>query len=206
MAQQRPWIREQLPNGASRIPESTHREVLDRFNDLVECRDAPIAGSARSELYSFFWPKSPLLGRAIPGGIASLDAEEGYSYDLYLDLFFNDSARKEVLFWAVGLEKIGIFKGAYNEELRWWIKRNIIASPTVLICDSSDVLMISDEQWRFSVVGGDVRNIHALEAAFGGPERLQSSFLDWVNGNGVGFGDEGKRWAYKYPIPWSGWS
>lgn len=199
------WIKEALPTSLKKVPPVRQRKYSNLLDSLIELRATPLVGNKRAENYAFTWPKDSFLSRAIPGGVASLDEEEGYDYDLRLERFFNARISKNIIFWALGAEDIGMFEGPYCEETRWWIKRNIILSPVVLYVPEPEVILIADEQWHMSVVGGDSKVITMLEDEFDGPKQLKLNFLNWVNEGMVGFGDEGKEWAEKYPIKWCGW-
>ena len=205
MTDSRNWIKEALPDSVSKLAPGEKKRALARFSSLVECRQTPIAGTPRAMRYAFFCPRPPLIVRAVPGGVVSLDAEEGYDYDQKMDNFF-EGLDTRIYFWAIGNEDIGIFEGPYNEEIRWWIQRNIIFTPTIIMACDLDVVLISHEQWHFSLVGGSSEVIRNLEQAFGGYDGLRTTFIEWVDEQGVGFGEEGRLWAYKYPVRWSGWS
>ncbi|MEM9670190.1 MAG: hypothetical protein AAF950_14805 [Pseudomonadota bacterium] len=197
-------ITEPLPDSVE-IVTSTDR-ILKQFSQLCEHRHTPIGMTERSRNYHFYWPKPPLATRALPGGSASLDAEDGYDYADRLFSFFTKASLGDLYFWAIGNPEIGVFRGEFSYEIAWWVRRNIIVTPTVLLSGSGDFVMISDEQWHISVIGAPHETITTLENEFGGAQCLKRNFLNYSEKGFVGFGAEGTDWAYKYPIEWCGWS
>lgn len=193
------------PQDINELGDTDTKKQIHRFGRLVERRAAPMEGSERARSYVIFWPRPPLHARAVPEGIMPIDTEMRDGHDQKMEEFFLSQGVDRVIFWGIGFEHNGLFIGPYNEQTRLWIKRDLIVSPTVLIAETKDIVLIADEQWHFSVVGGSIEAISQLEKVFGGPEMLRQHFINWADESGVGFGDEGRKWAYKYLVPWSGW-
>lgn len=178
---------------------------LDRFQLIVEKRVAPSVSTGHSMQHEVFWPKPPLSARCIPDGVMSLDHEDGYDYDLKLDEFMGNHGGQDVVFWAIGGEHKGLFTGTYSSEVRVWLKADLVLSPTIILSQSEDVFLISDEQLHFTVVGGDLFAITDLERVFGGSDTLEQNFRDWADAGLAGFNGDRREWAHRYLIRWCGW-
>lgn len=180
--------------------------VLARYKQLVENRPAPGDEDEQAKNYAVYWPKPPLEARAIPEGVMPLDTEDGgFDHDIRLERFFSKYAPKGVYAWGIGGQAYGILSGHYNGELRLWLRREVIISPMVIMAKEVDIVLIAEEQFRFSVIGAPPEIISGLEEAFGGADTLRQIFVDYVEDCGVGFGKYDRQWAWKYLIPWCRW-
>ncbi len=194
-----------LPSNISKVGEKTKDILLARFDDLVELRRTPLDTNGRAKNYTFDWPSTKLTARPIPGGVLSLGEEDDYDFDRKIDEFCELENLSKCYFWGIGAQKYGIFAGNYNEKIRVWIKSELIFTPTIIMFEEQDVIFLSHEQWHMSVIGASEKIIESLESIFGGATKLKNNFLEWVNEGAVGYGAEGRQWAYEYPVKWCEW-
>lgn len=157
------------------------------FRKLVELRSARVASGVDSVEYKLDWPSYPLISRVIPEGIMPLDSDTSDDHDIRLEKFFKKESVRQLVFWGIGYEHLGMFKSRYYAEMRSWIKSYMIVSPIVLIAEYKDILLIANDQLHFSVIGGGRDAISSLESSFGGSENLKAIFNGWINEGGGPF-------------------
>jgi hypothetical protein len=180
--------------------------ALRRFERLVEKRLAPSVGTDSPLQIEVFWPKPPLKARCIPDGVMSLDEDDGYDYVQRLEAFMARHGGQQVVFWAIGGERNGVYWGEYSQAVRLWLKSELVLSPTIILSRSEDVFLISDEQLHFTVVGANSSAIADLECAFGGTRVLEQNFIKWADCGLAGFDGDRRGWAYAHLIPWCDWN
>jgi hypothetical protein len=139
-------------------------------------------------------------------GILPRDRDEGF-FDLdRLCRFFGNFSSGLVLIGDLASPSEAFkYVARYDRELCHWIKSSFLPNPTCLLSLDEDVLLIADEQLRFSVIGGARDAISLLEMEWGGADALRREFLGYVNGGELGFDRGDEEWALEYLVPWSGW-
>ena len=178
-------------------------EVQQRFEGLAGRRFAPSARKPRQEVW---WPKAPLDGRAFPEGIHPPVGDDRFNESARLLGFLTGVCGGE--FYVANLSAPSPqfrHTGKLDAELATWIRKRLVSNPTCLLASAKDVLLITDSQLKYSVVGGSPEVIELFEKRFGGAEALRNTFRDYVDQMRVGAGLDDLKWAQDHLLKWSGW-
>ena len=202
LKQQVDWSTRELPRSIRKLSEQDAHAYFKAFASMTEARPCPTASHNGREVD---WPKAPLEIRAIPEGTMPLDEEEGYDHDKILSAFFSRNAPDGVVAWSIPATNQGAFKATYDSELVHWLRTELIASPLVIVSAAKDILLIANEQLRYTIVASSPEIVSDLEDEFDGPQAMRSTFADWVESNSLGFGDEDREWAKRYIVKWCDW-
>ncbi|MBL1430779.1 MAG: hypothetical protein COA60_004590 [Robiginitomaculum sp.] len=197
------WVRKPIPDSIQHLEEDQLQSVLSRFEELAEFRNAPSNANERDKLRAIDWPKPPLIARVLPGGILLMEDEGYYDSSQQVEELFTKFSSQGVVFWGIGAEKYGVFQAPFDAVTRRWIKAELIFSPTCILSLESDLIMISDEQLDFSVIGGSPLIINEMEKLFGGAKELKKRLLKAIDDRMIGFGKDDQIWAKEYLLPWS---
>ncbi len=98
----------------------------------------------------------------------------------------------------MGFEKHGVFLGTYDDAFCWWVKGQLVFSPTVVLARDVDIVLIADEQMHFSVVGSTAALMAELDKALGDEGAIHAALGDFIDQLGIGFGEEDRAWAKKF--------
>jgi hypothetical protein len=179
-------------------------EVQQRFETLASKRFAPSSKRPRFEVW---WPKAPLDARAFPEGIHPAEGEDAFNESARLLGFLNGVSGAEFYIANLAAPKPHFrHTGKLDEELARWIRMRLVSNPTALLASNVDLLLITDSQLRYSVIGGTPEIIDQFERHFGGADGLQQTFTSYVAQMRVGHGIDDSRWAEEYLQKWSGWA
>ena len=172
-----------------------------RLESIIVERLAPAPRYPRQTVW---WPRN-LEARALREGILPRSRDEGFSDLDLLVRFFASYADGRVLIGDLG-SSAPIFRyvARYEERLCRWIKSELVSNPTCLLSLEDDLVLIADEQLRYSVIGGSREAINSLEKEYGGAQALRDQFVDYVNRGELGFDEGDREWACSFLIPWSG--
>lgn len=189
------------------LRDLTPAERLDaqrRFETLAGKRFAPTSRKPRQEVW---WPKAPLDGRAFPESIHPPDGDDVFNDAERLLGFLTGVAGAEFYVANLSAPKPHfLHTGRLDAELARWIRLRLVSNPTCLMSAGADVLLISDTQLHYSVIGGSPELIDRFEQRFGGPEAVRRTFSDFVDQMRIGTGLEDLKWARDYLVKWSGWA
>lgn len=179
------------------------KQVQERFEELASKRFAP---STRRPRFEVWWPKAPLDARAFPLGIHAADEEDSFNEAARLIGFLNAACGSEFYIANLTAPKPHFrHTGKLDEELARWIRTRLVSNPTALLASNIDLLLITDSQMHYSVIGGTPELIDQFERQFGGAEGLQQTFASFVAQMRIGTGIDDTRWAEDYLQKWSGW-
>jgi hypothetical protein len=152
------------------------------------------------------WWTSKLEARALPEGILPRSKEEGFDDFSHLISFFRLYSGGRVLIGNLGDAKPYFrFSGTYSPSLCRWIKSELLSNPTCLLSVADELVLIADEQLRYSSVSATPQIIAALEDEWGGANKLRDAFLTYVENGEIGFDDDDREWAKRFLTAWSGW-
>ena len=178
-------------------------EVQQRFESLAGMRFAPTLRKPRQEVW---WPKAPLDGRAFPEGIHPAEGDDPFNEAARLLGFLNGAGGAEFYVANLSAPKPHFrHTGRLDAELAKWIRLRLVSNPTCLLSATADVLLITDSQLHYSVIGGSPELIERFEQRFGGAEALRRTFTDFVDQMRVGSGLDDLKWARDHLVRWSGW-
>lgn len=184
------------------------QQVQARFEGLAARRFAPSARRPRQEVW---WPKAPLDGRAFAEGIHPGDADDAFNESARLLGFLNSvgGGAGGGAFYVGNLSAPRPFfrhSGRLDAELARWVRTRLVSNPTCLLAAEADVLLITDSQMHYSVIGAPPEIIERFERRFGGGDALRRVFTDFVEQMRVGSGLDDLKWARDYLLRWSGWA
>lgn len=202
MAEEERWNREGLPPWIRRLDLYETEDTIDRFWRLCRVRLAP---SVEEPCREMFWPRKGVEARAIPEGIHPLDAECGFDHDVKLERFFGRFSPVGIIAWGHGRGHQGCFAGPYNEEMRTWMSLNLVSNSICVLGTDTDVLLVTDQVLRFSIIMSSSEVISGLEECFGGRKALEAEFRRHVDVGDLGFGRYDQQWARDFLLPMSGW-
>lgn len=193
------------PTYVSQCSHSDSEAVIDRFRALTETRPAPFnSGTLRGPNFAFEWPIPPMEACLLPGGIELPEDEVGFNIKYYVDRAISELFdRNMFFFWGLGFHKHGVFRGPYQHEVRWWVKRDLILSPMVFMHYTKNFIIITYDQFHFTLFGGEEKAIRQFERVFGGREALKDKFEAWIDGDGVLIGADARAWAKRYLMSWA---
>lgn len=193
------------PSGIRNLDSDELEDVRERFWHLCEVRSAPLP---RNPHCTLIWPRPTLEARCVPEGVHPLDAECGFDHDVKLERFFERHAPEGVVVWHPEAMHFGAFLGPYNEEMRIWTTTNFFTGDVCYIAKGKDLVLIADNDLNFSVIGAAAPIISDLEEVFGGADALKQEFTRHVDVGDLAISapDQGREWAWKYLMPWCGWS
>jgi hypothetical protein len=189
------WIKT-VPAGVTIAADDLSSALLRRFGTLTDQRAAP-GMRPEDQHWAIQWPHPDLSARVFAEGIAAESAGD-LNYRPALERLLSKHSPSGVAVWGIGAEKHGIFLGPYADELRSWVKADLIFSPTVMLARDADIVLIADEQMRFSVVGAPLGVMVELDASLGGRNAIDEAIGAYIEHLGIGFGEEDRAWAVKY--------
>ena len=189
------WIKT-LPDGVTVASDDLSSQFLVRFGKLVGGHAAPGMG-AGDEHRSIRWPNPSLSVRVFAEGIVT-EGGDTLNYRPPLEQLLSKYSPSGVGVWGIGFQKYGVFLSAYDDDFRWWVKGQLIFSPTVVIARDIDLIIIADEQMHYSVVGASPVLMEELEAALGGENVINEAINAFIDDLGIGFGEEDRAWAKKF--------
>jgi len=197
-----PWLKRPLPKGIEVVDKTVRDSVYDRFSRLTEVRKAPSSDCPNREVR---WPKEPVSVLVFPEGIQPFNNADGIKHESTLDQFFLRYAPRGVFVWAPDYEKSGCFSAKYNKLLRSWIASEMILTPVCIMAIEATILILADDQLRYSILGASDTQIKELKTMLGGVTKLRADFESYVNGLEVGFGESDRQWAHEYLLQWCDW-
>lgn len=177
-------------------------EAHERFWRLCEIRRAP---SINDVCRSILWPRSDISARALPEGIIPLDSDFGFDHDMRLEAFFETHSPTGIIWWSFEAAHYGSFAGKYKYNMRSWLARELPFGTICGIAIDADIIIVADNDLRFSVIGASLEIIANLEDNFGGRNSLMHEFVRHIEAHDLGVGEVDSRWAAEYLMPWCGW-
>lgn len=167
---------------------------------LIEKRSAP----SRTYPHRVVdWPAPQLGARVFVGGIQLLDVEHGSDQASVVDHFLTARSPSGVAVWALGTEAGGVFVAQPPMDLvRNWILTDLILSPSVILSIDSELLLITDEQMRFSVLGASKADLAELDQRLGGTANYCKILTQHIQNGEIGFGAEDIDWAKQFLHAW----
>lgn len=189
------WIKT-LPDGVTVASDDLSSQLIERFGKQVGEHAAP--GMRTGDHHrSIRWPNPNLSVRVFAEGIVT-EGGDILNYRPPLEHLLRKHSPAGVAVWGIGFQKYGVFLSAYDDDFRWWVKGQLIFSPTVVIARDADLIIIADEQMHYSVVGASSLLMEELEAALGGGSVIDEAIDAFINDLGIGFGEEDRSWAEKF--------
>ncbi len=177
--------------------------VQQRFEALASRRFAPSTKRPRFEVW---WPQAPLDARAFPEGIHPPESEDAFNEATRLMDFLNGASGGEFYIANLSAPKPHFrHAGTLDEDLARWIRTRLVSNPTALLASNMDLLLITDAQMHYSVLGGTPEIIDQFERRFGGAAELRQMFASHVAQMRIGTEIDDARWAGDYLQKWSGW-
>ena len=196
-----PWEDCPMPSWITRMPENEAIKRIAQFHEIITSKPAPGGKPGYADNRHLYCPIPPMHGLVFPGGVKFLE-EEGTKFHEVLEQVLSSLFPDGVFFWGDGYEKQGVYHGPYNAEMRLWIKRDLIFSPSIIMSHDREFVMVCDEQMRFTVVGASEKNAKIIIKAFDGRKNLKIMLQNYINDLGIGFGEEDREWANKYLFDW----
>lgn len=196
MAELPKWIKA-VPANVTIAADDLSSQLVRRYQQLTESRATP-GMRAEDSAWTIEWPRAELEIRVFAGGAAEEAGDDPLDYRPQLEALLHKHSRNGIATWGVGVEKAGVFLGTYDEGLRWWIKGELIFSPSTLLARDFDLVLIADEQRRFTVVGAPLWFMEELDVALGGKMAICEAFDAYIANFGIGFGEEDRKWAETY--------
>ena len=192
------------PASVSLVGPADAELALSRYTRMTEMRAAPFeSGHLRGPNFTFDWPLPPLKIRLIPGGVELLQDEVGFDVESLIDdAISHMNLGNEFFFWGLGFHKHGVFRGPYQKDVRCWVKRDLIFSPMVFLHGEGEYMILNYDQFHFSVFASSEDNVKEIDYSFGGRQRLESLFVDWIDNDHIVSGSEGRTWARRYLLSW----
>lgn len=186
------WMTVPLPDYISNLSHDEGMRHFERFESLTNERHIdPVIMP---------WPKQTLCTRAILDGF-NLSAEN----EVALNSLFDDLSPSGVIVWATYDKKMGFFKAKYDQRLLDWIDRELIVSPVSLISIDSDVILIMDETFTFTLIGTTNTLIEKVESYFGDGETMKTNFIQSLTQD---YSDDNADylWIKSNVLPWCQWT
>ena len=198
------WISDPLPLEIERLPAQQQLDVRNRFAGAFDFRPTPLDVPGGGQ-YGMLWPGAQYETRLLPGGV-NLCAEEMPRFETSSTELLSGVSCKEFYYFGPDFPDTGVYRGPFNVEVAWWIKGQLIVSPTIVISADQQFLLISEESWDVSVLGGSTKVVAKFDEAAGGVAAIREKFELYAASGFVGVGgDLGNEWAQKYPISWCSW-
>lgn len=191
------WVTGKLPHGVEQLDTSECKVVENLLNSRVAAINTPPVSQSHDARRVIYRPGAGYLVLTVPNGVLCFTEDHPELNRAFEDKV-NTLARNGLVAWALGDIKSGCFRGRFDRDFREWLKMEFILSPLALVSPNAELIMIFNEQMRFGVVGVKQNVAASFLQALGGIERVRSTMNVYIEGYGVGFGDDDRMWARRY--------